>query len=175
MMAVGRSASPPPQRSRSAPDPVRTASETPRCPCARPPLDHGRQTVHCGACRADVHPVSHHRMADQFRDAGRGGPAAKKQDALIGELLPCDAQGGKNARERDASCWMSSLNAADLVTIALEDRNGVDVGKVLPLNAASRIRLLHRCSRIRRRRPHIRRRARVHWRRPNRADPRAAD
>ena len=124
--------------------------------------------------RRDVHALQRHRLADQLGDAGRRRPAAEKQEALVGELLPGDAQGGEDAGQRDAGGALDVVvEGADLVAIAREDRDGVDVGEVLPLDAAFRIELPAPPPRTRRRRRCTRRRAHAAGAARDRADRRA--
>ena len=93
----------------------------------------------------DVHALHRHGLADQFGDAGRRRAGAEEQKALIGELLPGDAQCGKDAGQRDAGRALDVVVVgADLVAIARQDRHGVDVGEVLALDAALRKERLHR-------------------------------
>ena len=91
---------------------------------------------------ARSHALARHREADQLGDAGRGGAGAEKQEALLGELLPGEAQRGEDAGQRDAGGALDVvIEGADLVAIARQDRNGVDVGEILPLDAAFRVEL----------------------------------
>ena len=119
------------------------------------------QRIAAAAPRVEIHALPRHGEADQLGDAGRGRSGAEKQEALVGELLPGDAQGGEDAGQRDAGGALDVVvEGADLVAIARQDRDGVDVGEVLPLDAAFRIELPAPPRRTRRRRPCIRRRAR---------------
>ena len=74
-----------------------------------------------------------------------GRTAAEKQEPLVGELLSGDAQRGEDAGQRDAGRALDVVvEGADLVAIARQDRHGVEVGEVLPLDAAFRVERLHR-------------------------------
>ena len=95
--------------------------------------------------RGEIHALPRHRLADQLGDAGRGRARAEEQEPLIGELLSGDAQRGEDPGQRDAGGALDVVvEGADLVAIARQDRDGVDVGEVLPLDAAFRVELLHR-------------------------------
>src|SRR5262249_57304740 len=83
--------------------------------------------------------------ADQCGDAGCGRPRAEEQEALLGKLSCGEAQGAEYASERDAGGAVEVVvEGADLVAIAREDGDRVEVGEILPLDAAFRIELLHR-------------------------------
>ena len=80
-----------------------------------------------------------HGLADQFGDAGRRRAAAEKQEALVGQLLPEDAQRGENAGDRDGGGALDVVViGADPVAVTRQDRHGVEVREVLPLDAAFR-------------------------------------
>ena len=71
-------------------------------------------------------------------------PPPRKRKRLIGELLLRNPQRRENAGERHGRRALDVVViGADLVAIALEDRHGVDVGEILPLNAAFGIKRLH--------------------------------
>ena len=90
-------------------------------------------------------PFTRHRQADQLGDTGRCGARTEEQEALIGELLSSDAQRGDDPGQRNAGGALDVVvEGADLVAIARQDRDGVEVGEVLPLDAAFRVELLHR-------------------------------
>ena len=56
-----------------------------------------------------------------------------------------DAQRGENAGERDPRGALDVVVVgADLVAVARQDRHGIDVGEILPLDAAVRVERLHR-------------------------------
>src|SRR5439155_9802508 len=78
-------------------------------------------------------------------DSGCGGACAEEQETLLGKLLPGDAQGAVDAGERHAGGALDVVvEGADLVAISREDRDRVEIGEILPLDAAFRIELLDR-------------------------------
>src|SRR5205814_9983091 len=93
----------------------------------------------------DVEALPRHREADQFGDAGAGRAAAEKQEPLIGQLCSGDARGGEDTGERDPRRALDVIIVgADLVAVARQYRHGVEVRKILPLDAAFRVERLHR-------------------------------
>jgi hypothetical protein len=92
----------------------------------------------------DTHSLQRHGLADQLRDAGPGRTTAEEQEALVRDFLPGDTQRGKDARQCDAGgALYVVVIGADLVAIAREDRNRVDVCEVFPLDAALWVQRLH--------------------------------
>src|SRR5438309_1509499 len=63
---------------------------------------------------------------------------------MLSDFLLGDAQGSKDSSQCDTRSAVDVvIEGADLVAIALEDRDGVDVCEVLPLDAAFRVTRLH--------------------------------
>src|SRR5207245_5479435 len=95
--------------------------------------------------RSEIHTFPLHRQADQLGDAGRGRARAEEQKALLRKLFPGEAQGAVDAGQRDAGGALDVVvEGADLVAIASENRDGVEIREILPLDATFRIELLHR-------------------------------
>ena len=95
--------------------------------------------------RGDIHAVLRHRQADQLGDAGGRRSGAEKQEALIRELLPpVRRNAAEDAGQRDPGGALDVvIEGADLVAIARQDRDGIEVGEVFPLDTAFRVELLH--------------------------------
>jgi len=84
--------------------------------------------------RLQVHALTRHRR----------GPGAEKQEPLAGEFLPRDPQGTGKAGQRGAGRTLDVVvEGADLVLVACQDRDGVEVREILPLDAAFRPEILH--------------------------------
>jgi hypothetical protein len=93
-----------------------------------------------------IHADSSHGLADQLCNSRSRGTGTEKQEPLIGDFLFRDAQRGQDSSERYSRGALDVvIECADLVAVALEDRHGIDVRKVFPLDAAFRVELLHRC------------------------------
>ena len=91
----------------------------------------------------EVQAFPRHGEADQLGNAGGSRSGAKEQEALVGELLPVEAQGSKDAGQRHPGSALDVVvEGADLLGIARQNRHRVHVGKILPLDAASRIKRL---------------------------------
>ena len=89
---------------------------------------------------AYIHSLQRHGLADQLRDSGSSRAAAEEQEALVSDLLPGDTQCGEHPRQRYTSGALDIVVvSADLVAIARENRHGIDVREVLPLDAAFRV------------------------------------
>src|SRR6266480_2780755 len=94
--------------------------------------------------RGEIHAFPLHGEADQLGDAGRGRACAEEQEALLRKLFPSEAQGAVDAGQRDAGGALDVVvEGADLVAIARQDRDSVEISKILPLDAAFRVELLH--------------------------------
>src|SRR5271169_1226034 len=93
----------------------------------------------------DIHSLKRHGPTDKFRDPGSGRAAAQEQQALVCDLLSGDTQRSKDAGQRDTGGALDVVVVgADPVTVAREDRDGIDVREVLPLDATSRVQRFHR-------------------------------
>src|SRR5262249_18275963 len=91
-----------------------------------------------------VHAGFSHGLADKLCNSSSGRASAEKQEPLIGDLLFRDAQRRQYSSKRHSRGALDVVvERADLVAVALEDRHGIDVRKVFPLDAAFRIELLH--------------------------------
>ena len=94
---------------------------------------------------AHVHAFHRHGQANEFRDTGPGRSAAEKQKTLIGQFLFGYSQCGIDPGQRYTCGPLDIVIVrASPVAIARQDRNRVDVGEILPLDAALRIQRLHR-------------------------------
>ncbi len=103
---------------------------------------HVEQRIAC-PCFVDTQTLKHHRLADQFGNAGPRRTAAQKQETLVNKLLLRDVEGGENARQRDGCGALDVVViGADLVLVTREQRDGIEVREVFPLDAAFRMQLL---------------------------------
>src|SRR5262245_63270435 len=69
---------------------------------------------------------------------------AQEQEPLVGKLLSGQAQRSEDADQDNAGgALYIVIEGADLVAIAREDGHRVEVGEILPLDAAFRVELLH--------------------------------
>src|SRR5205823_5294455 len=94
--------------------------------------------------RSEIHPSPLHSQADQLGDTGRGRARAEEQEALLRKFFPGEAQGAVDAGQRDAGGALDVVvEGADLVAIAGQDRDSVEIGEILPLDATFRVKLLH--------------------------------
>ena len=98
-----------------------------------------------GARLVDRQALQRHGLADQLGDAGGGRAAAEEQEPLLGQFLSGDAQRREDPGQRHRGGALDVVVVgADLVAVARQDRHRVDVGEILPLEAALRKQLLHR-------------------------------
>src|SRR5262249_55726569 len=77
-------------------------------------------------------------------NAGCGRSSAEEQEPLIGKLLSGQAQRSEDAGQDNAGGALDVvIEGAVLVAIAREDGDRVEIGEILPLDAAFRGELLH--------------------------------
>src|SRR6185369_412955 len=92
-----------------------------------------------------IHAGFSHGLADQLCNSGSRRASAEKQEPLIGDFLLCDAQRGQDTSQRHSRGALDVvIERTDLVAVTLEERYGIDVCKVFPLDAAFWVELLHR-------------------------------
>src|ERR1700751_1388439 len=97
------------------------------------------------SCLCKVHPLQPPALADQLRDASRSRTAAEEQEPLIGDLLPGDAQSSQDSGYcHSCRALYVVVIRTNLVAISFQDRDRVEISKILPLDAAFRIERLHR-------------------------------
>jgi hypothetical protein len=95
-------------------------------------------------CLSNFHSLERHRLSDELRNAGPSRTAAKKEKALIRDLLSRNAHRGEDASKRHGGGALDVIViSTSFVPISGEDRDGIDVCKILPLDAALGVEFLH--------------------------------